>query len=524
MPTVVSRPLAQGQRKRRTHAKSRRGCGNCKLRGVKCDELRPHCMKCKLYGVECNYGGAKTSLQLSAQGSFQVDLMPSASAEQLIGLSGTTTGERNVWSDHVPSHCDNGALLVNHRNPENEVSGMQSTFYTSADQSREPPESFPSPISVISPNATMAATIDDLLQLSSPAVHHQPDSKTSWSSPTPFWHFSTAHFEILSRFRERTALTIGDKRIAPAYRDCVCHLAVSNAFLMHMLLGLTLMHDADLETTCSPISSKRHKHAGLQHWNTGSKLFSRLLSKPISPAHRDAIWATGVIIGATSFWFVNSDNVEEVWPLKPAEPDDLAWLRLGEGKKSLWRLADPTRPDSIFYQIMKDKAPHCPSLPAWIIAQDTTILIPQHLQRIFDITPTSTIENNVYHLPLFILSRVQRVRLTHANVLSFLYFTAFITPELLQLLEVKDPRAIFVLGWWFKIIEDGDLWWMVSRAKIEGRAVRIWLQREDTKYGLGQVLDDLTRKSASQMDEGFGLPISIWAHDWQTDKSLTAAG
>jgi len=287
---------------------------------------------------------------------------------------------------------------------------------------------------------------------------------------------------------------------------------------MHMLLGLTLMHDADLVHSRRPELYASHKLAALQHWNTGSKLFNQLLAKPILPTKRDAIWATGVIIGATSFWYVNSDKVDEVWPLKPSEPDDLAWLRLGEGKKSLWRIADPTRPDSIFYQLMKDKAPHCPSVPAWISTIDTSMMrVPQHIKAIFGVTPTSTFKNNVYHLPLFILSRIQSVRLTHANVLSFIYFTAFITPELMHLLEIKDQRAVFLLGWWFSIIEDGDLWWMSSRAKIEGWAIRLWLERGDDGFGLAGVLDGLRRETRERVVEGWDAPVEIWAHDWDED-------
>lgn len=295
-----------------------------------------------------------------------------------------------------------------------------------------------------------------------------------------------------------------------------------NAFLMHMLLGLTLMHDADLAHARRPDLYASHKLAALKHWNTGSKLFNQLLAKPILPDKRDAIWATGVIIGATSFWYVNSDNVEEVWPLKPSEPDDLAWLRLGEGKKSLWRIADPTRPDSIFYPLLKDKAPHCPSVPVWISTTDTTAMrVPQHIKDIFNVTPTSTFKNNVYHMPLFILSRIQNVRLTHANVLSFLYFTAFTTPGLMHLLEIKDPRAVFILGWWFSIIEDGDLWWMASRAKIEGHAVRLWLQRVEKTYGLANALDELRNQPRSRTAEKSDMPIEIWAHDWRNEEATS---
>ncbi|KAJ0114572.1 hypothetical protein J7T55_004816 [Diaporthe amygdali] len=44
------------QRKRKAHTKSRAGCGNCKIRRVKCDEAKPRCRKCIAFGVSCNYG------------------------------------------------------------------------------------------------------------------------------------------------------------------------------------------------------------------------------------------------------------------------------------------------------------------------------------------------------------------------------------------------------------------------------------------------------------------------------------
>lgn len=288
-----------------------------------------------------------------------------------------------------------------------------------------------------------------------------------------------------------------------------------HAFLMHMLLSLTLMHDAHIVAIDSPSVSTKHKHAALQHWNTASKLFNSLLAKPIAPTRRDAVWATGVVIGAASFWYVNSNEVEEVWPLKPYEPEDLSWLRLGEGKRALWRIADPSRPDSVFSHLMKGGFSHCHSVPEWVDTYGSAVQAPEHLKRIFDITVTSTIDNNVYHLPILILSRIQNSRLTHSNVMSFLYVTAFITPKLLALLECKDARAIFLLGWWFKMIGDGELWWMASRARIEGLAVRIWLEREDKVYGLAQVLDGLVRDGVGEMLEAdLGLPINIWKHEW----------
>ncbi|KAL4929752.1 Zn(II)2Cys6 transcription factor domain-containing protein [Aspergillus undulatus] len=43
------------ERKTRVRHRSRFGCRNCKLRKLKCDEVKPQCRKCRLYGVLCNF-------------------------------------------------------------------------------------------------------------------------------------------------------------------------------------------------------------------------------------------------------------------------------------------------------------------------------------------------------------------------------------------------------------------------------------------------------------------------------------
>lgn len=63
-------PMAKNSsRKIKTHTKSRRGCGNCKLRRVKCDENRPQCDKCIAFGVLCNYRVPSSALQSTADGA-----------------------------------------------------------------------------------------------------------------------------------------------------------------------------------------------------------------------------------------------------------------------------------------------------------------------------------------------------------------------------------------------------------------------------------------------------------------------
>ncbi|RAH78618.1 hypothetical protein BO86DRAFT_391622 [Aspergillus japonicus CBS 114.51] len=47
----------------RVRQRSRWGCKNCKLRRVKCDEIKPMCRQCQAYGVSCSFTCTQTKMQ-----------------------------------------------------------------------------------------------------------------------------------------------------------------------------------------------------------------------------------------------------------------------------------------------------------------------------------------------------------------------------------------------------------------------------------------------------------------------------
>ncbi|EOA85065.1 hypothetical protein ACJQWK_06816 [Exserohilum turcicum] len=470
MPATLSKSTTPRERKRRAHAKSRKGCNNCKLRRVKCDETRPGCTKCKTYGVSCDFGESKDSLDAATHGSFQVNL--TSVIEDSVVFDGRNESPNWIQID----------------SPRSEVYGKaaKSLEFTTTSSVVS---SLGNPWSPVSSNANMTAMISGSLESVALSQYVRLETEAAPLSPGWSWEFTEVDFEILTRFQSRTSLTIGDQRMAPEYRDVVCQLAFQHPFLMHMLLGLTLMHDSDLSLRHSPALSAKQQHMSLFHWDLATSLFYRIMAYPLTPAYRDAIWATGVHLGASSFWFVESNDPNAVWPLKPSEPSDLSWIKFGEGKRHLWRIADPMREDSLFHNVLKHR-PRSPA-PQWVNGEDTEF-IPEIFQTLFDIHESSTKENNPYLVAVVILSRIRNMHLTHANVLHFLYFTTFITPEFIELLEHKDTRAVFLLGWWFRILEDGDLWWMTRRARIQGKAVRMWLRGRNRE--LAHLLDELARE------------------------------
>ena len=118
--------------------------------------------------------------------------------------------------------------------------------------------------------------------------------------------------------------------------------------------------------------------------------------------------------------------------------------------------------------------------------------------EIFGMTDVPKEDASLYYQIILALSKCPNVKLTHENALKFLYIMAVITPEFLELLETKDIKAVFIMGWWYILLTTGDLWWISRRARIEGQAIRIWLRRQQGGTELADLLDEIERHSGDE--------------------------
>ena len=141
-----------------------------------CDEAQPSCQKCRLYGVACNYSKGAGPLDLDAHGSFQVQF--------------------------------DSATKVETYNRYDEIIKIRMPTDTPIVVCVPPLRSF-------SCNTSLATLINDSLRANTP--------ESTWLNESR--HFTPNQLQLVSRFRERTSLTIGNPQMAPLYRDLVCQLA-----------------------------------------------------------------------------------------------------------------------------------------------------------------------------------------------------------------------------------------------------------------------------------------------------------
>ncbi|KAH8882893.1 hypothetical protein GQ53DRAFT_753216 [Thozetella sp. PMI_491] len=384
---------ASQTRKRKAHTKSRGGCGNCKLRRVKCDEAKPSCKRCKSYGVACTYDRVATELQPFSEGAFVL------SAPQL------------------------------------EVNPL-----------------------------SMSQTFLGLLN----------DSLRRQAVKDRAWQLTNYDLVLLNKFHDRAAMTIGTEETRYIFREQGLKLAFRHSFLMHIALSFTLMYDRarDFESKQST-AELFHLYHGVAEFN------SKLSSPTLTSSEKDAIWVTAALLGCTTLAHVDGATPEEVWPLKASTVQDLDWLRMAEGKKEIWKVADVLRQDSVLQGVVvKTPRDFLDDTSDW----DSIASLPREFAELCDINESTKPDSNPYYTLLSILGRLMPLQTSQTNLVRSLAFLSQMSADFRVLIEKKEPRAVLMLAWFSAKVSEQYRWWWWKRAMLEGQAMCIYLERHQGTY------------------------------------------
>lgn len=239
---------------------------------------------------------------------------------------------------------------------------------------------------------------------------------------------------------------------------------------MYVVLTLTLMHDRSL----SAFPNTKQSIAETFYWHQGTVLFNSKLSKPIQPSERDALWVTAALLGTIAFSCIEATTPEEAWPLKPPSPLDLDWLRMSDGKKEIWKIADPLRADSVFRPVGQEHQKDL--LPTYSTVPELEAL-PSELIKLYGFDATSTTDNDPYYAAASALAPLMNIECNHSTILKFLSFISYVHPDYKRLLERKDPRALLLLAYWYAKVSQYQQWWIWRRAVLECQATCIYLEK-----------------------------------------------
>jgi hypothetical protein len=225
------------------------------------------------------------------------------------------------------------------------------------------------------------------------------------------------------------------------------------------------MHDRYLGVDVGPKQNK----AMAFHWSRGAALLNDKITKGVKEqSEKDALWASAVLLATLAFASVEGETPDGMWPLKPSSSTDLDWLKLIEGKKEIWKIADPHRAASVF----------CPQIPRFVshmsdfAAPDVDLSgLPSELVGVCGIDDTSSTKNNPYLLLLSTLASLNSVACTPDTFGVYFGFFGAMDSEFKRLLARKDPPALLILASWYARVCHLKHWWLWRRASLECRAI-----------------------------------------------------
>lgn len=236
---------------------------------------------------------------------------------------------------------------------------------------------------------------------------------------------------------------------------------------MHTILAVAASHERHRDMPASSHSSRSERHHSLQC----VLLFNQKLSRPVKLTDRDPLWATAALLGIMTIASFDAITPEEAWPLRPSNSSDLEWFRLSDGKKAVWDLTEPLRPGGIFRSMAHEYAQLHIELPPF--GADG---IPSTLAEVCNMSASCNKENNPYFVAAHVLARLQRLSDSESAGIQMVSFMSQSESSFRDLLWKKDPVALLLLSLWY-VRAGRVLWWIEQRARVENRAIRLYLER-----------------------------------------------
>lgn len=301
-------------------------------------------------------------------------------------------------------------------------------------------------------------------------------------------YIEKAHTDLLKKFYDRSVRSIGTADTVHIYRDVLTRMATQYSFALHAVLTFTLMHDRILY---DPVGTKPST-AETFHSYHAAAMFNKKLSEPLKEEEKDAMWGVAALLGSSAYAACEATCAEEAWPLKEHEISDLDWLKMSDGKKAVWKLADPMRESSVFRPaIVKQNAMKQSEAPR---ALTNPVLVQSfpYLTQVYRLHSPRSIYDDMH--PYFnaasIVERLVPLDCTYRTVMWFLAFIGHMDPEYRRLLGQKDPYAMVLLAWWYAKVLSYNSWWMTRRALFESQAICIYLEKTlPAEHELRKLLD-----------------------------------
>ncbi|KAK6511694.1 hypothetical protein TWF481_000600 [Arthrobotrys musiformis] len=409
------------QAQRRTHRKSRMGCGMCKTRKVKCDEGKPRCGNCMDRGEKCIYIAPSHS-RPQRPVTFQTNRSSSSSSDS--GGSHPAT---------PPEVYDDGEF--------DEIIPRPGPEYTT--------------------NRVLKVDINPIPHFA--LVPGRPGRPTNEAKLIHHWVTVTC-----SGVRFPTRSSTGE-----LMREAIPQLAASHPFLQDALLACAAVHLID-RTAVEPQSLIGS--ASSKYFTKALRSFQQILSEPEKVGESaEAIFATSMLIalwnGMNAFHHSNKEDFYD---------DFVRFFRMSQGTKTVgynyWNLLDGTRCRRLI-EAREGATVLDEELPEFL-RNERLMLISSRVKDGIDEEVADPELRAVYRITMGLIEWVHAALLIPSNTISELAgrvntFPTMCPGAFVSLLAQKDERAIAIAAHYMATACKVDNYsWFLAGGKMK-RYIRV---------------------------------------------------
>lgn len=260
--------------------------------------------------------------------------------------------------------------------------------------------------------------------------------------------------------------------------NSILSLGLARSFLLDAVLSVAASHLRH----CHTIPESRHESRVAEHFHQALAIkgFRRALAQStLDQQTADALVLTCMLLNILAFSFndENENSPTDSWILCPGDPHRLGWFSLQLGLKPLLAATEKFRGCNTMLAWMYQPPNHSISQP--------DPLLPAHWEPFFN---KSDPDDSILLEPARMLACVRNAEPRPESFILYVQFigTLDMNYRFRDMLEARDERAIWLLGYWLGLMCRFGWWWMRTRVNSEWRAVCLWLDQRGVRERPGE--------------------------------------
>lgn len=269
---------------------------------------------------------------------------------------------------------------------------------------------------------------------------------------------SPADLESWYHFTTVTWDTLADPLVNAVIRENL-GLVFHHEYLRHAILALAASHQRFLRSTDLP-NSLAERHLG-----KAVALFRSQLMSPPKPSTMDAVLLTAYVLNTQNF-FLHQLELSSSWSTECGV--GLGWLTLLRGWRALLLQHSCWLSTSFWVKTMQQTTPPPHFLRS--SSKPTSSMLsslPSAWKTAFGTTDDVELDTNPYVNALHRLAAFTTDEERTCFLRPLMTFVHRLEPELLHLLNNREPLAVCIIAIWLGYLCRVDLWWVARRARLE---------------------------------------------------------